>query len=94
MKNKLVLNSAEDAEIISVRLDPERFPIAYANKVECLMLSGLSEEEAKKEAMMPIDLELYYEVGVGLMAVEPGAVESGTIYSPYTRELYDNAKVW
>lgn len=45
MKNKLVLNSAEDAEIISVRLDPERFPIAYANKVECLMLSGLSEEE-------------------------------------------------
>lgn len=41
MKNKLVLNSAEDAEIISVRLDPERFPIAYANKVECLMLSGL-----------------------------------------------------
>lgn len=90
MKNKLVLNSAEDAEIISVRLDPERFPIAYANKVECLMLSGLSEEEAKKEAMMPIDLELYYEVGVGLMAVEPGAVESGTIYSPYTRELYDN----
>lgn len=44
MKNKLVLNSAEDAEIISVRLDPERFPIAYANKVECLMLSGLSEE--------------------------------------------------
>ena len=35
MKNKLVLNSAEDAEIISVRLDPERFPIAYANKVEC-----------------------------------------------------------
>ena len=94
MKNKLVLNSAEDAEIISVRLDPERFPIAYANKVECLMLSGLSEEEAKKEAMMPIDLELYYEVGVGLMAVEPGAVESGTIYSPYTKELYDNAKVW
>ena len=38
-------------------------------------------------------VELYYEVGVGLMAVEPGAVESGTIYSPYTRELYDNAKV-
>ena len=93
MKNKLVLNSAEDAETISVRLDPERFPIAYANKVECLMLSGLSEEKAKKEAMIPIDLELYYEVGVGLMAVEPGRVESGIIYSPYTRELYDNAKV-
>lgn len=49
MKNKLVLNSAEDAEIISVRLDPERFPIAYANKVECLMLSGLSKDIFVKE---------------------------------------------
>lgn len=43
-------------------------------------------------AMKPIDLELYYEVGVGLMAVEPGAVEAGTIYSPYSGELYDNSK--
>lgn len=93
-ENRLILNGAEDAEIIQVRLTPEEFPIAYENKVKCLMLSGLSEEEAKKTAMEPIELELYYEVGVGLMAVEPGAVEAGTIYSPYTKELYDNAKTW
>jgi hypothetical protein len=93
MEDKLILNSVEDAEIIMVRLTPEKFPIAYANKVKCLMLSGLSEKEAEKMAMEPIDLELYYEVGVGLMAVEPGAVESGTIYSPYSGELYDNSKV-
>lgn len=93
MENRLILNSVEDTEIIMVRLTPERFPIAYANKVKCLMLSGLSEEEAEKMAMEPIDLELYYEVGVGLMAVESGAVESGTIYSPYSGELYDNSKI-
>ena len=84
MEDKLILNSVEDAEIIMVRLTPEEFPIAYANKVKCLMLSGLSKEEAEKMAIEPIDLELYYEVGAGLMAVEPGAVESGTIYSPYS----------
>lgn len=25
--------------------------------------------------------------------VEPGAVEAGTIYSPYSGELYDNSKI-
>ena len=49
------------------------------------MLSGLSREEAEKVALEPMDLELYYEIGAGLMAVDPAAVESGTIWSPYTR---------
>lgn len=91
MGNELKLNSAEEAEVILIRLTPEEYPIAYANKVKCLMISGLSKKEA--ERMEPIDLELYYEVGVGLMAVEPGAVEAGTIYSPYSGELYDNSKI-
>jgi hypothetical protein len=59
MEEKLILNSIEDAEIISVRLSPDETPIAYKNKI-----------------------------GAGLMAVDPAAVESGTIWSPYTRELY------
>ena len=79
---------AEDAEIISVRLSPDETPIAYENRVRCLMLSGLSREEAEKIALEPMDLELYYEIGAGLMAVDPAAVESGTIWSPYTRGLY------
>ena len=69
MGNELKLNSAEEAEVILIRLTPEEYPIAYANKVKCLMLSGLSKKEAERMAMEPIDLELYYEVGVGLMAV-------------------------
>lgn len=76
MGNELKLNSAEEAEVVLIRLTPEEYPIAYANKVKCLMLSGLSKKEAERMAMEPIDLELYYEVGVGLMAVEPGAVEA------------------
>lgn len=69
MGNELKLNSAEEAEVILIRLTPEEYPIAYANRVKCLMLSGLSKKEAERMAMEPIDLELYYEVGVGLMAV-------------------------
>lgn len=37
-----------------------------------------------------MELELYYEIGSGLMAVEPEAVEAGYIYSPYSGELYEN----
>lgn len=47
MEEKLILNSVEDAEIISVRLSPDETPIAYKNRVRCLMLSGLSREEAE-----------------------------------------------
>ena len=36
-------------------------------------------------------MEIYYEKHYGLFAVESGAVESGTIYSPYSRELCDDA---
>ena len=94
MEEKLILNSAEDAEIISVRLSPDKTPIAYKNRVRCLMLSGLSREEAEEVALEPMDLELYYEIGAGLMAVDPEAVESGTIWSPYTRELYDDSQIF
>ena len=55
MEEKLILNSIEDAEIISVRLSPDKTPIAYENKVRCLMLSGLSREEAEKVALEPME---------------------------------------
>lgn len=47
MGNELKLNSAEEAEVVLIRLTPEEYPIAYANKVKCLMLSGLSKKEAE-----------------------------------------------
>jgi hypothetical protein len=42
---------------------------------------------------MEIELEIYYEKGTGLFAVESETVESGTIYSPYTGELCEEPKL-
>lgn len=36
MGNELKLNSAEEAEVVLIRLTPEEYPIAYANKVNTL----------------------------------------------------------
>lgn len=79
-------NKAEDYEPFNVGLTQEKTPIAYRNKVECLKLSGMSDKEACEIALGPIELELYYEVGHGLFAVEAEAVESGVIHSPYSGE--------
>lgn len=84
-------NSASNYESIMVRLTPDKTPIAYRNKVKCLMSSGMSREEAEQVALEPIELELYYEVGSGLMAIESEAVEaSGSIFSPYTGDEFDD----
>lgn len=64
-------NSAENYEPVNVFLTPDKTPIAYQNKVQCLMSSGMTEAEARKLALEPIELELYYEVGRGLFAVDP-----------------------
>ena len=85
------INNSDQYESIEIALDPIKFPIAYAAKVNELIDCGFSKEEAEKEALRPIEMELYYENGLGLMLVDTGAVESGTIYSPYTGELYDDA---
>lgn len=79
-------NSAENYEPVNVFLTPDKTPIAYQNKVQCLMSSGMTEAEARKLALEPIELELYYEVGRGLFAVESEAVESCEIRSPYSGE--------
>ena len=48
----------------------------------------MREEAEKVVSSYPIEIELYYEKGLGLFAVESGAVESHyEIYSPYTGEL-------
>lgn len=39
---------------------------------------------------MEVELELYYEKGFGLFAVDSEAVTSGTIYFPYSGELCMN----
>lgn len=82
-------NDSEHYESVEIALDPIKFPIAYAAKVNELIDCGLSKEEAEKEALRPIEMELYYENELGLMLVESEAVEYSPIYSPYTKEQYE-----
>lgn len=89
------LNTAENYEhLANVKLTKEKYPIAYENKVEELMEeNSMSREEAESVIKdMEIELEIYYEKGYGLFAVESEAVESGTIYSPYSKEEYTDVE--
>lgn len=87
------LNNSDSYEPIMVILSPDKYPIAFNNKVEELLEQKLFNTRAEAEAFVvsaPIEIELYYEKGTGLFAVESEAVESGTIYSPYTKELLED----
>lgn len=86
------LHNSDQYESIDILLSENQHPIAFANAVKCLMLSGASEEEAIETVRtQPFEMELYYEVGSGLFLVAPGAVESGTVYSPYSGDLMEDA---
>ena len=85
-------HNSEEMEIISIGLCPSKHPIAYKNRVESLILSGLNQEEAELEALEPIDMEFYYDINNGLFMVEEGAVESVDITNPYTGELMEEFK--
>ncbi|MBP5457832.1 MAG: hypothetical protein J6Y37_15180 [Paludibacteraceae bacterium] len=83
-----VINNGEEYEpLCNVVLTKEKFPKAFAAKVREVMGDGIctSQEEAEKYvAGMEIELEVYYEEGEGLFAVESERLECGEIYSPYT----------
>jgi hypothetical protein len=88
------LNNSDNYESIGkIVLTKEKFPIAFQNKVDELIeekVCSTREEAEKIVSEMEIELEIYYEKGTGLFAVESEAVESGTIYSPYTAELCED----
>ena len=84
------LNSADTYEPIVVRIDKNVAPIAYDNKIAELVEQGCYPTKEQAETENPyfeLECEIYYEKGYGVFVVEEGAVESGTIYSPYTGEL-------
>lgn len=91
------LNNSDTYEhLCNVVLTKDKFPIAYENKVQELIEEGCADSREEAEAQikdMEIELEIYYEKGTGLFAVESEAVESGTIYSPYTGELCEKPKL-
>ena len=90
------LNNSDEYESLptKIRLTKSRYPKAFQAKVEELLEEGVCNTKEEAEEIvngMEFELELYYEKGTGLFAVESEAVESGTIYSPYTAELCEKA---
>lgn len=85
------LNNSDQYESVMIHLTPIDTPLAYARRVEDLMTGGMAREAAEIKALEPYELELYYEPGIALFGVDPGAAESGTIYSPFTGELREDA---
>ena len=89
------LNNSDEYESLptKIRLTKSRYPKAFQAKVEELLEEGVcnTKEEAEKIVNDIIfELEIYYEKGHGLFAVECEAVESGTIYSPYSRDMCED----
>lgn len=81
------LNNSDNYEYLcTIKLTKEKFPIAFENKVRELMEEcDRTRAEAEKDVeQMQVELEIYYEKGYGLFAVECEAVSSGVIYSPYS----------
>ena len=86
------LNNSDEFESIKIHLSKTETPIAWENRVQRIMNSGASREEAEKMADEAIEVEMYYNQDAGLFLVECEAVESGTIYDPYSGELMDDAE--
>jgi hypothetical protein len=85
-----VLNAHPNDDIETVTLNLANYPKALQNKVEEMVEEGCFEtpEEARKFLLKTgICLEVYYEKGQGLFAVESDALDGGAdICSPYTRK--------
>ena len=80
-------NTAENAEIVSISLYRNKYPIAFENRVKSLMDSGLNREHAEERASEPIVLEILYDPDCGLFALESEAIDSITeFFNPYTGE--------
>lgn len=83
-------NPPEKYEPISIVVTPDEHPLVYNAMIKSLMNRGMTKAEAVAYMIQPIELELYYDEDSGLFAVEPGAVESTSIFNPYTGEKLED----
>ena len=84
------LNNSDNYESVTITLSKEKTPIAWEQRVQSLVNSGMLVGDAMLVANEPIEVEMYYNIDAGLFLVEVEAVESGTIYDPYSGELLEN----
>lgn len=83
------MNNSDNYESITVQLSKEKTPIAWEQRVQSNVNSGATREEAEIMADEPIEVEMYYSIDAGLFLVEAEAVESGSIYDPYSGEFLE-----
>lgn len=81
-----------DPRVIEVTLTPEKFPEAFEAKVLELLDEGVYDDRVQAEKFVrttPITLEIIYEPGQGLFAIESEAIETGLCKSPYSGKTID-----
>ena len=87
------VNDENHIECVNIQLSRDKTPIAFKNKLEELMGQGCFETEEEAIEFIesaPIQMELYYEKGQGLIMVESDALDSGCdVCSPYTKEPFE-----
>lgn len=88
---KLTINNADNYEhLCNVKLTKDKYPIAFQHKVDELMFADNTITKEMAENMvadMEIELEVYYQEGYGLFAVESDFCEcTDEMFSPYNGE--------
>lgn len=82
--DRLVI-TGEEGEVIKVITTPDINPEIFRRRVKSQMISGLSREQAEHiVSTEPMELELFYDVGLGAFAIDAGAVGNTPLYNPYT----------
>ena len=87
--DRIPVAPAGEEEVVNVFLNERLFPTAFRAKVAELVEEKACDSEEEARSMVrsiPFCLELYYEKGCGLFAVESEALEAdaGSICSPYS----------
>lgn len=93
---KTIVTYPNEPETICIYLSETRHPTAYNAMKKSLIDDGLSEHEAEKAISLGVDLELIYEQGQGLFAVDSEAIDK--VVSPYSKtplrpeDLYEEVR--
>lgn len=83
MENAELTVHEEEGDFFKISLSEKETPQAFKRRVEELMLSGLSEGEARHNAATtPVAMELFYDCGRGMFAIESEPLLHIGIFNP------------
>jgi hypothetical protein len=81
---KIKINKPEQVETIEFSLDPIQHPIAYAAKLDELVVCGMTDQEAKDWLSNTyFELEVYYAPDQGLFMLESEFLDHNEPCNPY-----------